>query len=109
MTAPITTRPGRIAWFVLAYRLPASSGLKATIRRKLTAMGAVYPVKAVAALPASSAAERSFRRRRKMIGEGGGSAQVLHAEAIEGSRTAWPSTRPGSRNTARSSPGAAMS
>lgn len=84
MTAPITTRPGRIAWLVLAYRLPASSGLKATIRRKLTAMGAVYPVKAVAALPASPAAERSFRRLRKMIGEGGGSAQVLHAEAIEG-------------------------
>jgi hypothetical protein len=84
VTAPAVTRPGRVAWLVLVYRLPAGSGLKAAVRRKLTTMGAVYPVNAVAALPASPAAERSFRRLRNMIGEGGGSAQVLHAEAIEG-------------------------
>jgi hypothetical protein len=84
VTALVAKRPGRIAWLVLAYRLPASSGLKATIRRKLNAAGAVYPVNAVAALPASPAAERTFRRLRNMIGEAGGSAQVLHAEAIEG-------------------------
>jgi len=44
----------------------------------------VYPVNAVAVLPASPTAERAFRRLRNMIGEGGGSAQVLCAEAIEG-------------------------
>ena len=84
MTAPTVTRPGRVAWLVLAYRLPANPGLKATIRRRLTAMGAVYPANAVAALPASPAAERAFRRLRNMIGEACGSAQVLRAEAIEG-------------------------
>ena len=37
-----------------------------------------------AALPASPAAERALRRLRNTIGEGGGSAQVLRAEAVEG-------------------------
>ena len=80
MTAP----PGPVTWLVLAYRLPAKSGLKSVIRRKLTATGAVYPVNAVAVLPASPAAERAFRRLRNTIGEGGGSAQVLRAEAVDG-------------------------
>jgi hypothetical protein len=77
-------RPGRLAWLVLAYRLPASHGLKITVRRRLTAMGAVFPVNAVAAMPASPAAERALRRLRSMIGEAGGSAQVLRATVIEG-------------------------
>jgi hypothetical protein len=77
-------RAGRGAWLVLAYRLPASHGLKTTIRRRLTAIGAVFPANAVAALPASPAAERAFRGVRRSIGEAGGSAQVLRAEVIEG-------------------------
>jgi hypothetical protein len=84
VTAAVTARLGPMAWLVLAYRLPANSGLKTTIRRRLTAMGAVYPANAVATLPASPTAERAFRRMRSMIGEAGGSAQVLRAEAIEG-------------------------
>ena len=84
MTASVTARPGQVAWLVLVYRLPAGSGLKAVIRRKLTALAAVYPVNAVAVLPSSPTAERAFRRLRNMIGESGGSAQVLCAEAIEG-------------------------
>ena len=84
MTTSATAQPSRVAWLVLGYRLPAGSGLKAAIRRKLTALGAVYPVNTVAVLPASPTAERAFRRLRNMIGEGGGSAQVLCAEAIEG-------------------------
>ncbi len=84
MTATEAARPGRAPWLVLIYRLPVHAGLKATIRRRLTAIGAVYPANAVAALPASAAAERAFRRLRSMIGEAGGSAQVLRAEAIEG-------------------------
>jgi hypothetical protein len=35
-------------------------------------------------MPASPAAERAFRRLRHTIGEAGGSAQLLRAEAIEG-------------------------
>ncbi len=84
MTAPATTRTGRGAWLVLAYRLPTSHGLKTTIRRRLTAIGAVFPANAVAALPASPAAERAFRGVRRSIAEAGGSAQVLRAEVIEG-------------------------
>jgi len=80
----VTAAPGRVTWLILAYRLPAHSGLKAVIRRKATALGAVYPANAVAALPASPAAERAFRRLRNMIGEGGRSAEVLRAEAVEG-------------------------
>jgi hypothetical protein len=84
VTAPAAPQPGRVAWLVLAYRLPVSHGLKMTVRRRLTAMGAVYPVNAVAAVPTSPGAERAFRRIRRIIGEAGGSAQVLRAEAIEG-------------------------
>jgi hypothetical protein len=77
-------RTGRVDWLLLAYRLPANSGLKSAVRRRLTAMGAVYPANAIAVLPESPAAERAFRRLRSMIGEAGGSAQVLRAEMIEG-------------------------
>jgi hypothetical protein len=74
----------RVSWLILAYRLPARRGLTATIRRRLAATGAVYLANAVAAVPASPAAERAFRRLRSMIAEAGGSAQVLRAAAIEG-------------------------
>jgi hypothetical protein len=48
----LTAPPGPVTWLILVYRLPAHSGLKSVIRRKATALGAVYPVNAVAALPA---------------------------------------------------------
>jgi hypothetical protein len=78
--------PGEVAWLVLAYRLPASHGLKMAVRRRLTAIGAVFPANAVAAVPASPGAERVLRRLRSLICDAGGSAQVLRAEAIEGAR-----------------------
>jgi hypothetical protein len=77
-------RPARPSWLILTYRLPARPGLKATIRRRLAATGAVYLANAVAVAPTSPPAERAFRRLRSMIGEAGGSAQVLQAAAIEG-------------------------
>ena len=84
MTAPAAPEAGRAAWLILSYRPPAGHGQKATIRRRLTAMGAVFPVHAVAAVPTSPAAERALRRIRRMIGEAGGSAQLLRAEVVEG-------------------------
>lgn len=57
MTAPAAPQPGRVVWLVLAYRLPVNHGLTMTVRRRLTAMGAVYPVNAVAAVPTSPAAD----------------------------------------------------
>lgn len=86
MRGPAATRPDGGAWLVLVYRLPPGHGLKTTVRRRLTAIGAVFPANAVAAVPASPAAERAVRRMRSMIGEAGGSAQVLQAEVIEGAR-----------------------
>ena len=73
-----------VAWLILAYRLSAKPGLKATVRRRLTAIGAVFPVNAIAAVPSSPAAERAFRRLCRTIGNAGGSAQILRAEVIEG-------------------------
>ena len=81
---PAPGRPACVSWLILAYRLPARPGLKATIRRRLAATGAVYLANAVAAAPVSPAAERAFRRLRSMIGEAGGSAQVLRAAAMDG-------------------------
>jgi hypothetical protein len=83
-TVKAPTRPRHVTWLLLAYRLPVNSGMKGTVRRRLTAVGAAYPANAIAVLPESPAAERAFRRLRSMIGEAGGSAQVLRAEAIEG-------------------------
>jgi hypothetical protein len=77
---------GPVTWLVLTYRLPASSALKAAIRRKLTGIGAVYPVNAVAALPASPLGERALRRAQKTIAEAGGSAELLLAEVVEGAQ-----------------------
>ena len=82
MKAP--TRPRHVTWLLLAYRLPANSGMKSTVRRRLIAVGAVYPANAIAVLPESPAAERALRRLRSVIGQAGGSAQVLRAETIEG-------------------------
>ena len=82
MTA--TAQHSLTSWLVLVYRLPARSGMKTAIRRRLTAIGAVYPANAVAAMPSSPAAERVFRQLRSMIDQAGGSAEVMRAEAIEG-------------------------
>jgi hypothetical protein len=84
VTAPAAPQPGRVAWLILTYRLSARPGLKTTVRHRLTATGAVFPVNAVAAVPASPATERAFRRLQRTIGQAGGSAHILRAEAIEG-------------------------
>jgi hypothetical protein len=81
VTLPAASRP---AWLILAYRLATRPGLKTAVRRRLTAIGAVFPVNAVAAVPASPAAERTFRRLCRTIANAGGSAQILRAEVIEG-------------------------
>jgi hypothetical protein len=86
MTAPAVPQSGRVAWLILTYRLSTKPGLKTTVRRRLIVMGAVFPVNAVAAVPASPAAERAFRRLQRTIGKAGGSAYILRAEVIEGGR-----------------------
>ena len=66
--------PGR-GWLVLVYRVPREpSRLRATVWRRLRAMGAVYLQSAVAALPWSPETERAMRLLRNEILELGGSA-----------------------------------
>jgi hypothetical protein len=84
MTASAAAKADRIPWLILSYQLRGGQSLRATIRRRLTAVGAVFPAPAIAALPASPPAERALRRIRKMISEAGGSAQVLRGEVLEG-------------------------
>jgi hypothetical protein len=79
-------RQGEHAWWlILASRTPGEPArLRSAVWRGLKAAGAVYLANSVAALPASPAAERAFRRLRSDITRMGGSAQLLHAEALAG-------------------------
>ena len=73
--ATVTAPPGPVTWLILVYRLPDHPA-EAVIRRKATALGAVYPAKSVAALPACSAAGAGLPpaaehdRRRRRLGRG---------------------------------------
>jgi hypothetical protein len=72
-------------WLLLAYRLPARpASLRAVVRRKLSAAGAIYLGSACAAAPLSSPAERVMRRMRATIAAAGGSAVLLGGRALAG-------------------------
>jgi hypothetical protein len=72
-------------WLLLAYRLPAEPArLRAALSRRLKRAGAVYLAPSVAAIPDSPAGERLLRRLRSQVRDMGGTAQVLHAEALAG-------------------------
>jgi len=72
-------------WLVLTYRLPAKpASLRAAVRRKLTAAGAVYLSSACAIAPLSRPAERAMRRIRATISGAGGSAVLMAARALSG-------------------------
>jgi hypothetical protein len=72
-------------WLVLTYRLPAKpASLRGTVRRKLSAAGAVYLSPACAAAPLSGPADRAMRRARAVITAAGGSAVLLTGRAIAG-------------------------
>lgn len=74
-----------VRWLELVYRVPRDpSRLRATVWRRLRALGAVYLHNAVAVLPASREGERALRLLRNEILEMGGSAQLLSAEALAG-------------------------
>ena len=75
----------RVPCLILIYRVPGEpTRLRATVWRRLKAAGAVYLANSVAALSASPAAECALRGLRNAIGEMGGSAQLLRAEALTG-------------------------
>ncbi len=75
----------RPTWLLLAYRIPSEpSRLRATVWRRLKSHGAIYLQNSVAALPASASNERALRTLRAEIGELGGTASLLRAEALVG-------------------------
>ena len=82
MAAP--ENAGSATWLILVYQLPAKpAGLRALVRRKLTAAGAVYVSPACAVAPAGRT-ERVMRRMRATIAGAGGTAMLLRAVALAG-------------------------
>ena len=76
-------------WLVLIYRLPPKSASHrgASVRRKLTAVGAVCLFPASAVAPGSGAAERAMCQIRAMISDAGGTATLLAGCALDGKPT----------------------
>ncbi|MGH3215370.1 MAG: hypothetical protein ACRDN1_15475 [Trebonia sp.] len=76
-----------LTWLILVYQLPAKpAGLKALVRRKLTAAGAAYlsPACAVAPSGPGARAERVMRHMRATIASAGGTAMLMRAVALGG-------------------------
>jgi DNA-binding transcriptional regulator PaaX len=72
-------------WLLLIYRVPAEpTRLRATVWRRIKSLGAIYLQNAVAALPASPASERAFRKLRREITEMSGTAVLMSCTALAG-------------------------
>ena len=72
-------------WLLLSYRIPREpSRLRATVWRRIKALGAIYLHNSVAAMPDSPDNERALRTLRREIIELGGSAQLMRSEILAG-------------------------
>ncbi len=72
-------------WLLLIYRVPTEpTRLRATVWRRLKALGAVYLQNSAAVFPNGPAAERAMRSLRKEIQAMGGDAHLLHCEVLAG-------------------------
>lgn len=79
--------PTEDRWLLLVYRVPSEpSRHRATVWRRLRALGAVYLQNSAAALPAGPSAEKSLRRLRRDIQEMDGTAVLLSCTALVGGR-----------------------
>lgn len=73
------------AWLLLVYRVPREpTRLRATVWRRLKALGAVYLQNSVAVLPDSAAHERALRSLRREIIDMQGTAQVMRCDVLSG-------------------------
>jgi hypothetical protein len=80
-----TAGPDDEKWLLLVYRIPAEpTRLRATVWRRLKALGAVYLQNSAAALPARDGAERALRKLRREILDMDGSAVLLTCSAVAG-------------------------
>jgi DNA-binding transcriptional regulator PaaX len=72
-------------WLVLVYRVPSEpTRLRATVWRRLKAMGAVYLQNSVVALPAGTGSERALRKLRHEILEMSGTAVLMSSTVLAG-------------------------
>lgn len=77
--------PSTSEWLVLVYRIPSEpTRLRATVWRRLKALGAIYLQNSVAALPKSLASERALRKLRHEILEMSGTASLLRSSVLVG-------------------------
>jgi hypothetical protein len=72
-------------WLVLVYRVPSEpTRLRATVWRRLKAMGAIYLQNSVVALPAGTASERALRKLRHEILGMSGTAVLMSSSVLAG-------------------------
>ncbi len=87
-SAPVDTAadgPPPAGWLLLIYRVPSEpTRLRATVWRRIKSLGAIYLQSSVAALPASTPAERALRKLRSEILDMSGSAVLLSCEVLAG-------------------------
>jgi DNA-binding transcriptional regulator PaaX len=82
ISPPNSSSPG---WYVLVYRIPSEpTRLRATVWRRLKALGAVYLQNSVAALPVSPGAERALRKLQHDIVGMAGTAVLMESSVLVG-------------------------
>ena len=72
-------------WLLLIYRVPPEpTRLRSTVWRRIKSLGAIYLQNSVAALPASTANERSLRKLRREITDMSGTAVLMACSVLAG-------------------------
>jgi hypothetical protein len=72
-------------WLLLIYRVPPEpTRLRSTVWRRIKSLGAIYLQNSVAALPASTANERSLRKLRREIVDMAGTAMLMSCAVLAG-------------------------
>jgi hypothetical protein len=72
-------------WLLLIYRVPPEpTRLRSTVWRRIKSLGAIYLQNSVAALPASTANERSLRKLRREITDMSGTAMLMSCSVLVG-------------------------
>jgi hypothetical protein len=80
-----TSGQSTAGWLVLVYRIPSEpTRLRATVWRRLKALGAIYLQNSVAALPADVSSERALRKLRHEILQMSGTAVLLSSAVLVG-------------------------
>jgi hypothetical protein len=83
--APAAGESAAPGWLLLIYRVPPEpTRLRATVWRRIKSLGAIYLQNSVAALPASTANERSLRKLRREILDMSGTATLLSCSVLAG-------------------------